>query len=91
MGNVFLDNMAWQHAQSNRVAQTRASKNGHWYARLIAHDPRIVQSFHDHEMVAAMLKDAGELQSLFNVACGGLLDSPDSRVYRKAYNAAVAA
>lgn len=88
---VFTQNMAWKHAQSQRVAKTRASKDGHWYARLVASNPRIVQSFQDHEAVVQQLMADGEVQTLFDIASGGFLDAPDSRVYRQAYKAAIAA
>lgn len=88
---VHTNGLVAQQLKSSLVAKARASKDGHWYAALIANNPRIVQSFEDHEVVAEALKDAGEVQSLFNIASGGFLDGPSSRAYREAYKAASAA
>jgi hypothetical protein len=91
MDFVFINDMAWKHAQAQRAAKVHAGKDGHWYASLIHNNPRIVQSFVDHEEVAARLAADGELQTLFDVAAGGLLDAPDSRAYRAAYREAISA
>ena len=88
---VFINDMAWKHAQAQRAAKVQAGKDGHWYASLIRNNPRIVQSFADHEAVAAKLVADGELQTLCDIAAGGLLDAPDSRSYRAAYRQAVSA
>jgi hypothetical protein len=85
MESVYLRSIAVRRAHSQRLDQALSDGNGHWIARLVAGNPRAVQSFPDHEQAAAKLLEDGEFQTLFDVASSGYLDGPRSRIYRKAY------
>lgn len=87
----FINSMVSNRANSSRIAQAMEQGDGHWFARLVAANPRVVKSFSDHEEVARKLQEAGELQTLVDVASCGMLDGPDSRVYRRAFQQALAA
>lgn len=89
MESVFLRNFASQRAHSQTVARELEHRSGRWFASLVANNPRAVQSFQDHERVASKLVADRELQTLFDVASSGYLDGPASRIYRRAYVAAV--
>lgn len=79
------DALAWQQRRSTRVASTQSKKDGDWYSRLLQCNPKIVQSFSDHEEVAQKLAEAGQVDTLHDVACSGLLEASASRYYRAAH------
>jgi len=83
--DLCVDTLAWQQAQRSRLDRNLSGKDGHWYASLIANNPRAVQRFADHEHVANLLAQAGEIEALAQVAASGYLPVSDSREYRKAH------
>lgn len=85
MESLFLTHLSQQAAQAQRLNASRDSKDGHWYARLIAANPQIVRSFMDHEDVVAKLVEDKEVDTLFAVAAGGRLDPANARIYRSGF------
>lgn len=77
--------LAWQQSQATKVARVQTQKDGHWFARLIASNPKIAKHFPDHEEVAEKLELAGESDVLCMIASSGLLDAESSRHYRQAF------
>jgi hypothetical protein len=63
------------------------SRNGQQLARLIAHNPRVVQLFDDHASVARRLLASGEVETLCRVVASGLLHGLALQVYRLAIDA----
>lgn len=70
-----------QAAQQSSIARQRG---GQALARLIAHNPRVVQTFKDHGDVARRLLVSGEVDTLFLVAASGLLHGLSLQFYRLA-------
>lgn len=93
--NPCEDMLAWQQAQAARSERVHSCKDGAWYARLVASDPRVARSFADHEAIASKLADAamnGDEESssmatdaLCSIAASGMLDGPSSMHYREQF------
>jgi hypothetical protein len=71
-------------AQANHPARVAGLRCGQMLARLIAHDPRVVQSFDDHAAVVSHLLVSDEVETLFRVAASGLLHGLALQCYRLA-------
>jgi len=71
-------------AQSVQRSSIAGQRGGQALARLIAHDPRVVQTFKDHGDVARRLLVSGEVDTLFLVAASGLLQGLSLQFYRLA-------
>ena len=88
---MFYENaLAWQQVVNARAAVLQHSKDGHWFAALIAANPKVAQRFSDHDEVAEKLRQAGEIDVLASLITSGLLDAESSRPYRLAYRSLVA-
>lgn len=80
-----VETLAGIQASATKMARAHAQKDGHWFARLIASNPRIAKRFPDHQEVAEKLEEAKEIDTLRDVASSGLLDAETSRPYREAF------
>lgn len=85
---LSLNHLAFEHTRAHAASRSLDKKDGHWFAALIANNPKIVRSFSDHEEVATKLLEAREFQQLFDVATSGLLDAVQASHYRQAYKQA---
>ena len=68
-------------------AQAPERPSGPALARLIEHDVRVVQRFHDHAWVAGRLLACGAIDSLVRVVASGLLHGVARHCYRLAIEA----
>lgn len=71
-------------SQSVQPSGTAGQRGGQALARLIARNPRVVQTFKDHGDVARRLLVSGEVDTLFLVAASGLLHGLSLQFYRLA-------
>ena len=71
-------------AHSVQPSGIAGQRGGQALARLIAHNPRVVQTFRDHGDVARRLLISGEVDALFLVAASGLLHGLSLQFYRLA-------
>ena len=99
MHNPFARHLALAHAhavpqqfrlylvQPLTLTREPGFRNGQQLARLIAFNPRVVQSFDDHASVARRLLASGEVETLCSVVASGLLHGLALQIYRIAIDA----
>jgi hypothetical protein len=87
---IYENALAWKQLRNAKASDFQSKKDGDWYARLLASNPKIAQTFADHEDVADKLEESKKTDALALICGSGVLDAVSLRPYRQAFNRLVA-